>query len=386
MTIEKNKRILALDVLRGITIAGMILVNNPGNGRYVYAPLKHAQWLGLTPTDLVFPFFMFMMGISTYLSLQKYNFTFNKKSIYKILKRTIVIFAVGLAIAWFGLFCNTWANLTKTNISFIPLLGQSMCNISHLRIMGVLQRLALSYGIAAFTVLLMKHKYIPWLIILLFITYFLILINGNGFVDNHSNILYKIDNAIMGPNHMWDGDIVDPEGFLGTIPAIAHVLIGFYIGKAIMQISDLNKKIEYLFIAGTILVFAGLLLNYGCPISKKIWTPSFSIITCGLASDSLALLIWIIDIKGYKKWCHFFKTFGVNPLFLYTLSEVLATLLYFIHIPASNSNNIHDVFYNSILQPLFGNYATSLSSAVLFVLLNWCFGYLLYKKKIYIKI
>jgi predicted acyltransferase len=381
----KNKRILALDVLRGITIAGMILVNNPGNGNYVFAPLRHARWIGLTPTDLVFPFFMFIMGISTYLSLKKINFELNYQSVYKILKRTIIIFAIGLIITWFSLFCNTW-NDTNSTLPFFSHFVYSACNFGHIRILGVLQRLALSYGVAAFILLLMKHQYIPWLIALLYTGYFIILLNSNGFVDDHNNILYRVDNAIMGSNHMWNGDIVDPEGFLGTISSIAHVLIGFYVGEIIMKIKDIHIKVECLFVIGTILTFAGFLLSFGCPISKKIWTPSFSIITCGLASSSLALLIWIIDIKGYVKWSRFFESFGVNPLFLYTLSEILATILCFIQIPIGNNTNLYNFLCQHILQPLFGNYGGSLVFALLYVGFNWSIGYIFYKKRIYIKI
>ena len=159
-----NKRLLALDVLRGITIAGMIMVNNPGSWSYVYAPLGHAAWIGLTPTDLVFPFFMFIMGISTYISLRKYNFEFSHSAALKILKRTIVIFAIGLGIAWFSMFCHTWNSLSGEDIPFFSRLGESVWTFSHIRILGVMQRLALCYGATAIIALIMKHKYIPYLI------------------------------------------------------------------------------------------------------------------------------------------------------------------------------------------------------------------------------
>lgn len=133
-----SKRLLALDILRGITIAGMIMVNNPGSWSYVYAPLGHAQWNGLTPTDLVFPFFMFIMGISTYISLRKYNFEFSHSAALKILKRTIVIFAIGLGLAWFSMFCRTWNSLSAEEISFFSRLGQSIWTFDHIRILGVM--------------------------------------------------------------------------------------------------------------------------------------------------------------------------------------------------------------------------------------------------------
>lgn len=151
-----NKRLLALDVLRGITIAGMIMVNNPGSWSYVYAPLGHAAWIGLTPTDLVFPFFMFIMGISTYISLRKYNFEFSHSAALKILKRTIVIFAIGLGIAWFSMFCRTWNSLSGEDISFFSRLYESVWTFGHIRILGVMQRLALCYGATAIIALIMK--------------------------------------------------------------------------------------------------------------------------------------------------------------------------------------------------------------------------------------
>jgi predicted acyltransferase len=232
----------------------------------------------------------------------------------------------------------------------------------------------------------MKHKYIPWLVISLFISYFIILITGKGFVDTHDNILYRFDVAVMGQSHLWSGDIVDPEGLLGTIASVGHVLIGFYVAKIVMTKSDLHAKIEKLFICGIILLFSGMLLSFGCPISKKIWTPTFAMFTCGLASCSLAFLIWIIDIKDLKKWAEPFHVFGVNPLFLYTLSEVLAILFGFFRIPFNDSTNIHNAVCMGALEPLLGKYCGALMYSLLFVALNWCIGYILYKKNIYIKI
>jgi predicted acyltransferase len=381
-----SNRILALDILRGITIAGMILVNNPGDWSYTFAPLKHAEWLGVTPTDMVFPFFMFIMGFSTYLSLKKFNFELSWKAALKIIRRTIVIFAIGLLITWLGLFCDTWKGLIASQLPFIDHFSQSLFDLSHLRILGVLQRLALSYGIAAFIVLLMKHKYIPWLVVSLFIIYFIILITGNGFVNSHDSILYRFDVAVMGADHLWAGDIVDPEGFLGTICSVGHVLIGFYVASIVMKEVDLHAKVERLFICGFILLAGAMLLSFGCPISKKIWTPTFAMFTCGLASSALALLIWIIDIKGCQRWSNPFHVFGVNPLFLYTLSEVLAILFGFFHVPHSNPMNIHDMLCMGALEPLLGKYLGALMYSLLFVAINWCAGYILFKKKIYIKI
>jgi len=381
------QRLLALDVLRGITIAGMILVNDPGSWQSVYAPLRHAQWNGLTPTDLVFPFFMFIMGISTYISLKKYRFEHSRSAIWKIIKRTLVIFAVGLGIAWFSLFCRTWNTLASENLPFWSHLGQSMWTFDRIRILGVLQRLALSYGFAALIVLFLKHKYIPYLIGTLLVTYLLILLFGNGYEYNETNILSIVDRAVLGLNHMYKDNGIDPEGLLSTIPSIAHVLLGFYCGIWLMSERDIREKLLRLFLLGTVLTFSGFLLNYGIPINKKVWSPTFVLVTCGLASSFLAFLIWIIDKKGYKKWSRFFEAFGVNPLFMYTVAAVLSILLSNIHFTYQESTtNLHEYAYKALLQPVFGDYFGSLVFAVLFVSLVWVSGYALYKKKIYIKI
>ena len=392
--VKTNKRILALDILRGVTIAGMIMVNNPGTWAHIYAPLRHAEWNGLTPTDLVFPFFMFIMGISTYISLKKYNFEFSRAVGMKILKRTILIFLIGMAIGWFSKFCYYWTSPTE-GISFGAQLWESVWTFDRIRILGVMQRLALCYGATAIIALTVKHRNIPYLIATLLTGYFILLVCGNGFAYNDTNILSVIDRTILTPAHMYKDNGIDPEGLLSTIPSIAHVLLGFCVGRMMLENgkanedreSMLNSHLIKLFLAGTILTFSGFLLSYGCPINKKIWSPTFVLTTCGLASSFLALLIWIIDVKGYKKWSLFFESFGVNPLFIYVMGAVLSILLGSILIPYDGGSiSLHGFVYNAILQPVLGDYPGSLAFAILFVGLNWCIGYILYKKKIYIKI
>lgn len=367
-----HQRLLALDILRGITIAGMILVNNPGSWSHVYAPLRHAAWNGLTPTDLVFPFFMFIMGISTYISLRKYNFAFSPSAAGKIIKRTVIIFAIGLGIAWFALLCYTGNALPFADI----------------RILGVMQRLALCYGAVALIALTVKHRYLPVLIAVLLIGYFILLITGNGFECNGDNIVAIIDRAVIGEAHLYHDNGVDPEGLLSTIPSIAHVLIGFCVGRLLMEVKDIHQKIERLFLIGTILTFAGFLLSYGCPINKKIWSPTFVLVTCGLGSSFLALLIWAIDVKGWKRWCRFFESFGVNPLFIYVLAAVLSIMLGVVQVSYQGGEIcLQEYLYRALLLPCMGNeFLASFLFALLFITLNWMVGYVLYRKKIYIKI
>lgn len=363
MTANTPKRLLALDIMRGITISGMILVNNPGSWGYVYTPLEHSAFNGLTPTDLVFPFFMFIMGISTYISLRKYNFTYSHATLRKILKRTVIIFCIGL-------FLNLLAKSIFTN----------HLNIEEWRYLGVMQRLAIGYGVTALIAITVKHKYFPAIILITLLAYFLLLATGDGFIQSETNVVARFDAWVLGASHMYhDGGIVfDPEGLLSTVPAVCHVMIGFYCGKLLLSAKDNDEKIIRLFLVGTILTFIGFLLSYGCPINKKIWSPTFVITTCGLASGFLALLIWVIDMKGYQKWCTFFRSFGVNPLFIYVFAETMGIAL--------GATGVSAFIYEKMLVPVLGNYPGSLAYALLYIVFCWSIVHILYKKGIYIKI
>lgn len=385
----KKQRLLALDILRGITIAGMILVNNPGSWGHIYAPLEHAEWNGLTPTDLVFPFFMFIMGISTFISLRKFEFKFSWPLFWKIVRRTVVIFLIGLAIAWFSKLCYGLAS----GKSF----GDAANSFAKLRILGVMPRLALCYCAASIVAILFRAKHILWIVSGLLVVYAVILFAGSGWEVSANNIISRVDCAVLTPDHMYHDDLFgdvpfDPEGIISTIGAIAHVLLGFWVGKVFMGEKDNHLKINKLFIVGAILIFLGFLLDYGMPINKKIWSPTYVLATCGLASTLLGLLIWIIDIKGYKKWCRFFEAFGINPLFMYVLGGVLGIIFGSFKFIASASaetgvTSIKGFVYSDCLCNWFGDPTfASCIYAILFIVFNWSIGYILYKKKIYIKI
>lgn len=387
---QRPQRLLALDILRGITIAGMILVNNPGSWGHIYAPLEHAQWNGLTPTDLVFPFFMFIMGVSTYFSLRKYNFQFSGSAVLKIIRRTIVIFAIGMGIAWLGLSLRG----INDDMNF----WDAVLNFSNIRILGVMPRLALCYGFGSVIALAVGRKALPWVIAAMLVAYAIILLTGEGFAFASHNIIARVDNAVLGESHMYHESVdgvrlaFDPEGILSTLPSIAHMLIGFLCGGLILGEKDNNLRINKLFILGTILTFSGFLLDFGMPINKKIWSPTFVLTTCGLASSFLGLLIWIIDIKGYRKWCRFFEAYGVNPLFMYVFGAILSIVIGNIYVKyaavESGMTTVKGWIYQAVLMPAAGGDATlaSLMFALLFVLTTWCVGYVLYKNKIYIKI
>ncbi|MDD6473127.1 MAG: heparan-alpha-glucosaminide N-acetyltransferase domain-containing protein [Bacteroidales bacterium] len=391
------KRIQALDILRGITIAGMLLVNNPGSWSYIYAPLRHAEWNGLTPTDLVFPFFMFIMGISTYISLRKYDFAYSHATARKILRRTAVIFLVGVAVGWFSRFCNYWHH-ANPDLGFWGCLWEASWTFDRMRILGVLQRLALCYGVVSILAITVKHRYFPYIMATLLLGYAVLLLGFDGYVyDGSVNILGRVDAAILTPAHMYKDHSIEPEGLLSTLPSIAHVMLGFCVGRMMLQCRedvsaqapgpDYGRLMLNLFIVGTILLFAGFLLSYGLPINKKIWSPTFVLVTCGFASSALALLIWVIDVRGWKRWSVFFESFGVNPLFMYIMGSVLAILLGAVRLPWGDATmSIHNILYKECLAPVFGQVGGSLAYALLFDVLVWCIGYPLYKRKIYIKI
>lgn len=366
---QQSGRLLSLDVMRGITIAGMILVNNPGSWKYVYTPLEHARWNGLTPTDLVFPFFMFIMGVSMFFSLRKYNFKLSKESVTKVLRRTVLIFLVGLGLNLFGHVCYN-----------------GFTDFQNLRILGVMQRLALAYGFGSLIGLAINHKYILQVAAGILIFYWALLGFTHSMEMSEDSIIAIVDRTLFGTSHMYHDDMADgtriafdPEGLLSCIGSIAHVLLGFYVGKVILDCKKNNELIiRNIFIFGTIILFAGFLLSYGCSINKKIWSSTFVLVTCGFASLFLALLIWIIDINGKKKWTLFFESFGINPLYLYVQGDLFAVLL--------GMSGISAFMYMDLFRPVFGDFGGSLAWAIFFVVLNWIPGYFLYKKKIYIKL
>ena len=356
----KSNRLLSLDILRGITVAGMILVNN-GWGES-FEMLEHSKWNGMTPCDLVFPFFLFIMGISCYLSLVKSEFKPTAPVIRRVIKRTVLLFAIGLFINWFD-------NAIE---------GDFLC-FGHLRIFAVMQRIALCYGIVSLFALFCNHKYTIPVVIGLLVIYTAILVLGNGYAEDASiNVLAQVDLNLFGYDHLYHKSPVDPEGLLGTISSVAHVLLGFYCGKLIRQKEIVSDKVIALFVVGTILVIGGYLLSYGLPLNKRIWSPSYVMVTCGLASLLQAFLMYIIDIQKKSGWTTFFHVFGVNALALYVSSELLAIILGNIGLSQMVYDGIH-----AVIPPLKW---ASLVYALYFVGLNFVLGYILYRKKIYIKL
>ena len=383
---KDSKRLLSLDILRGITIAGMLLVNNPGTWSNIYAPLEHAEWIGLTPTDLVFPFFMFVMGVSMYFSLRKFNFKLSGKVFFKIAKRTIILFLIGWMVQWFGMWLRGLYD--PESHFFTKMFG-------NLRILGVFQRLALVYFFGSMIAVLFKTKFIPWIIGLLLVAYAFILGFGNGYEFSLNNILSRVDCAVLGEDHMYHESAngiklaLDPEGIVSTIACVAHVLIGFMIGKCINTVHNNRDRIVEIAVWGALMLLVGWLLQYGIPCSKKAWTSSYVLITCGMASCILAMLIYAIDIKGHSRWCRFFQAFGINPLFCYLVGTILSIVFGAVRFgtnAAGDPVTIHSLIYDGWSAVTTTPEAASCLYAITFVFITWCFGYILYKKRIYIKI
>jgi predicted acyltransferase len=224
-----------------------------------------------------------------------------------------------------------------------------------------------------------NHKYTLSVIGGLLAIYTAILILGNGYAeDANTNVLARVDLRLFGYDHIYHKSPVDPEGLMGTISSVAHVLLGFYCGMLIRKRETVEQKVIALFVVGAVCVIGGYLLSYGLPLNKRIWSPSYVLMTCGLASLLQALLMYVIDIQKKSGWTTFFHVFGVNALALYVSSELLAILLKNIEVSEMVYNGIH-----TVIAPLKW---ASFAYAVYFVLLNFAIGYVLYRKKIYIKL
>lgn len=355
------KRIEALDVFRGITVAAMILFNNPGSWSMVYTPLHHATWNGLTPTDLAFPFFMTIMGISIFLSMRKYNGSL-KSAFPKIIKRAILLFFIGIVLGSLGSLC-------KGTFSF-----------ENVRILGVLQRLAIAYFFGAFLCLVLPKK--AWLPVSggILLLYLLVLQILDGYAYDASNLCARVDVAVLGASHMIteSGFAFEPEGILSTFPCIAHVLLGVYAGSLLCS----EDKVKTLAILGTVCLFIGFLLSWLDPINKKLWTSSYVLVTSGSAFLSLALLITIIDEHHCSgNWTAMFKVFGTNAIYAYSLSFALAVVF--------DVFAIKGCLYSNVILPIFswgGPKLPSLVYGLLFICLIWLLTFPLYKKGIVVKI
>ena len=363
------ERLVSLDAFRGLTILLMIVVNTPGSWAYVYPPFRHAEWHGCTPTDLVFPFFLFIVGVAMWFSFKKYEHKFSTPAFTKILKRTALIFLIGLLLNAFPKF-----------------------NFDHLRIMGVLQRIALAYGLAATFVLLLPQigRWVFAFAVLIGYWIVMYLMGGDNPFSLENNFAKGIDIFLFGENHVYKGFGMpfDPEGLLSTLPAMVNVMFGYLIGEIISNTKDFKKLIYKLIPLGVGGIVLGLLWDIVFPINKPIWTSSYVVYTVGIALLLLAFFIWLIDIKEAKKWANPLLIYGTNPLLIFVLSIVwVKILIYLIHIGTGDSTiNGYAWLYQSVFVPIGGNMLGSLLFALFHGILFWGVGYILFRKKIFLKL
>ena len=361
-------RLVSLDVFRGITIAGMVLVNNPGSWSSIYWPLEHATWHGWTPTDLVFPFFLFIVGVAIPLAFSRRVVTAGKqRDLYlKIFRRALIIFALGL-------FLNAFPHF----------------NLSELRIPGVLQRIAVCYLIASVLFLTTSIRTQILISLALLVIYCLLMTNlaapgfAAGDLTKEGSLASFIDRVVFG-KHVWaQAKVYDPEGILSTVPAIVTTLFGVLAGTWLRSERSQHEKAAGLFFAGMCCVVIGWAWNPFFPINKALWTSSYVFFTGGMALQLLGFCYWLIDIKGYRRWALPFVVFGVNAIALYVGSGIMADLLGVIKVgPVDLKTWIYSSLFLSWLSPV----NASLAFAVSFVLFWLGVMWILYWRKIYIKV
>lgn len=370
-------RSLAVDYFRGATVALMILVNTPGTGQFVYAPLRHAEWHGCTLTDLVFPSFMFIIGVSMWLSFGKYGRQWMGQAIQpgvpsltlKILRRTALLFLIGLLLNNFPFLWRNWDTW---------------------RIMGVPQRLALGYGLGALLVLSLSRRVLLATSVGLLLLYWALLalfgVHGADPYALETNAVLRLDRTLFGEAHLWHGERIpfDPEGVLSTIPAVVTVALGWLTGNVMTQRAEQKSVlVRDLLVYGLLCVVAGAAWDLVFPINKKLWTSSYVLFAGGISVTALAVSIWLIEVRQWRGGSWFFMVFGVNALFAYILSEALIMLLYAIPV---GSISAQQWLYRSFFEPLEGGAFSSFLFAFSYVLLCWLVCWGLFKRKIFIKL
>ena len=376
MMVEKSKRLVSLDAFRGITIAAMILVNNPGTWNAVYKPLQHAHWNGWTPTDLIFPFFLFIVGVAIVFAFSKrLTLGQTKKDLYlKIIRRTLILFGLGLFLNGFPFF-----------------------NLSTIRIPGVLQRIAITYFFASIIYLNFDIKVIYCITFGILAVYWIIMKTipvpgyGAGVLEPVGNLCWYIDSHIFR-GHTWAGAPApgfDPEGLLSTLPAISSVLFGILTGNYIKRKINEYEKVSSLFVWGFFAVIGGYIVSIWFPINKNLWTSSYVLLTTGMALIFLATCYWLIDIKGYKKWSVPFLIYGSNAITVYTLSGIIARMLIFLFKVKLGDGEVITLkayLFRTLFASWLPPHQASLAYAIVYDLILLGFMTILYKKKIFIKV
>jgi predicted acyltransferase len=379
-----NQRYYSLDVFRGATVCLMILVNNPGSWAHIFDPLEHAPWHGLTPTDLVFPFFLFAVGNAMAFVMPRLEAAGDAAFWKKVLKRTALIFLIGLFLNWWpfvrwvdgALAFRSWVDASKP--------GQGV------RIMGVLQRIALCYFFASVIIYYLKPRKAFLAGMILLMLYWMLCYVGNP-ADPYSLKGWfgsDIDKAVLGVSHMYKGEGIpfDPEGLVSTISAIVQVILGFMVGDYIQKKGKSFEMLTGLFIAGVAMLVTGYCWDLVFPINKKIWTSSYTIYTSGLATMTIATMIYMIEFRNIKGGLtRFFDVFGKNPLFVFALSAFLPKGLALIRL--GDGVNPWNWLYKKVLVHVPGPPELgSLLYALCVITFMWAICYWMDKRKIYVKV
>jgi len=365
-------RYLSLDVLRGLTVALMIVVNTPGDWGHVFAPLLHADWHGFTPTDWVFPTFLFVVGNALAFVMPRYAAEGRRAVIRKVLKRSALIFLLGFLLYWFPFFGPDGAG------------GFRLLPFADTRIPGVLQRIGLCFGITALVLHFARERGAILFGVAALLGYWAVLALCGDY-SLQGNAAAKFDIWLLGERHLYHGEglAFDPEGLLGTLPATVNVIAGYFAGRLVLQKGASWETLAKLMMAGVLCVALALCWSSVLPFNKKLWTSSYVMLAIGLDLLILPLLIYAIEMRGCRRWTYFFEVFGKNTLFIYLLSEVLVIVMVKTFV---GSMATYDWVHATLFRPLATEKVASLLFALAFMLLCWLVGYWLDKRRIYIKV
>lgn len=399
--VKTRQRFYSLDVFRGATIALMILVNNPGTWSHMYSPLGHAEWHGLTPTDLVFPFFLFAVGNAFAFVMPRLREAGPSVFWRKIIQRSILIFLIGLFLSWMPFFRWDGDDLVFKGWTWVTANG----DVRGIRILGVLQRIAIAYFFTAVIIYFFKVRGSFFIACLILLGYWLLTVAMNP-ADPYSIWGWfgtDIDKAILGEAHMYHGEwrngkplAFDPEGLMSSFGTVSQVIFGYLCGNYIVTKGKTPEMVNGLFVAGALFMAVGYMWDLSFPVNKKIWTSSYVVLTTGMAMTIIAVMIYRIELKGKKGWlARFFDVFGKNPLFIYVLSGFVPRLLGLIRIPkgidtAGNTTYTSPLpwFYEHVCKPVFPDNLKngSLLYALIWIIVMWAIVYWMDKKKIYVKV
>jgi predicted acyltransferase len=384
---EPKQRLLSLDFFRGLTVAAMILVNNPGSWGHIYAPLEHAEWNGCTPTDLIFPFFLWIVGVSIAfaMSSSKSDPATHQKTIIKAVKRGIILYLLGFFLAIFGKIINALTTDSTIIEAF-----------KTVRLLGVLQRIGIVFIVSSIIFIKFSTKTIFKTLIVVLTVYWALMtfipVPGVGYpnLEKETNLAAWIDRGILTQAHTWASSKTwDPEGVLSTLPAVGTCLFGILVGVW-MRRKDVDQptKVAWLFTTGITAVILGLLWDLQFPINKSLWTSSYVLYAGGLASIGLALCYWIIDVQGYKKFTTPFVVYGVNAITVFFLAGLMPRVLNLIQITKADGTKTGLLirFYETCYMPFFSPINASLVWAITYVLGFYVLLYFMYKKNIIIKV